>query len=604
MTFVLACLTFVSTSVVLAVLLALLAGGLSSSIAIVSLGLGATIGGWACWTYRGRSSLHAPRSLWEWLPLVTFGLFSARAFLWLIFTDRDSIKVLSPNNLGDISLHITYIRNLASGASFWPENPIVAGAKLTYPVGVDLLNALFVLTGVDLFRGLIASGIVGSLLTVQMLWRWGGAFTVAGFLFNGGLFGFLAFLHAAEPGWEWNDFQSEAAWKSIPLALFVTQRGLLYALPAGLALLCSWRSRYFTREHGKACLPRWAELLLYGTMPVFHLHTFLFLSLLLLGWLVVRPAARRPILIFLGQALIPATLLVLLVTGNLSGPSLLGWKPGWMQSNPEFLQYCKDQFGISSPWLTIPLFWLLNFGFLPIALLALTVAIARDRKQDWARAAVYPSIAVFLLCCLFRFAPWEWDNTKLMIWSYLVILPFVWSGLLQKQSLTIRILGCVILFGSGFASLFGGISNRYQGYEIARRSDLDLLETPLRTIPIVERFIAHPTYNHPLLLLGRPLVLGYTGHAWSHGYPWQESLRNVEAILKGDGEWRRKAKATGARYLFWGSLEKEAYPDSSQPWRKEAELVASGEWGEIYDLETLPPPIPEEVTPAEDQKQP
>ena len=53
-------------------------------------------------------------------PSYLFALVAARIFLWLIFTEGNAIKVLSPNNLGDMSLHLTYINYLASGAPFWP----------------------------------------------------------------------------------------------------------------------------------------------------------------------------------------------------------------------------------------------------------------------------------------------------------------------------------------------------------------------------------------------------------------------------------------------------------------------------------------------------
>jgi len=65
-----------------------------------------------------------------------------RAFCWLVFTVDDKICVLSPNNLGDLPLHLTYIRYLARGPKFWPENPIYSGIPMHYPAGIDLFNAL------------------------------------------------------------------------------------------------------------------------------------------------------------------------------------------------------------------------------------------------------------------------------------------------------------------------------------------------------------------------------------------------------------------------------------------------------------------------------
>ncbi len=190
-----------------------------------------------------------------------------------------------------------------------------------------------------------------------------------------------------------------------------------------------------------------------------------------------------------------------------------------------------------------------------------------------------------------KFAPWEWDNTKLMLWSYVVVLPFLWTHLLAPRGPWIQALACFALFWSGFVSLLGGLDASHRGHSIASRAELDTAIGGLRSIPVTERFIAHPNYNQPLLLLGRPVVLGYTGHVWSHGYKnWQAPFDQVTAILNGDASWRDTARALGVRYLFWGAQERDAYPDSTQPWREEARRVAAGEWGEVYDLADPPPP--------------
>lgn len=570
----------VSSAVLAAIVLGFAGGGLSSQTAAASLGIGSAMAAFLFWRQRKEAVSVRGLNLWECSAVLIFTLFALRAFLWLIFREGDTVKVLSPNNLGDLSLHLTYIHQLANGAPFWPENPILAGARLTYPLGVDLFNALLVLVGIDTLRGLIWVGLVGSLLTGLALWRWGGAFAVMGFLCAGGLTGFMAFKTGQVA-----DYQAEFAWKSLPLALFVTQRGLLYAIPAGLVLLCSWRARFFPAADRKPPLPMWVEVLLYASLPVFHLHTFLVLSILLLAWFIVNIPARGALLRLVAAAFLPASALVFLVTGHLSGPALLGWAPGWMQRDPDYLAYCAETLGITSPWLSTPLFWLLNFGFLPFFVIALVARIATAPEHRWARAAVFPAIGIFLLCCFVRFAPWEWDNTKLMCWSYVIVLPFLWQHLIRHWSMPWRVAACFALFWSGFISLLGGLDTTHRGYVIVHRSEVDELAGPLRAFAPEARFVAQPTYNHPLLLLGRPLLLGYTGHVWSHGYPWKEPLARVESILRGEEGWRERALEAGARYLFWGSREAEAFPESPQPWLQELPLVASGSWGAIYDLQ-------------------
>src|SRR5436305_5530652 len=124
--------------------------------------------------------------VWFWAMAACFALFALRSFCWLLYIDGEQLKIQSPNNLGDLALHITFIRNFASGVALWPDNPIYVFSKLRYPVGIDLFNALLCLVHVDLIRGLVWTGLLASLATFYAFFRSAGAFGVAGFSFNGG----------------------------------------------------------------------------------------------------------------------------------------------------------------------------------------------------------------------------------------------------------------------------------------------------------------------------------------------------------------------------------------------------------------------------------
>src|SRR5206468_11392158 len=167
-------------------------------------------------------------------------------------------------------------------------------------------------------RGLVWTGLLASLATFYAFFRWAGAFGIAAFLFNGGIAGF-EFFRALKI----LDYQGSKtiAWKSIALSMFLTQRGLLYAIPAGLLLLYQWRARFFPQSDqakpdlARAPLPFWVECSLYASMPLFHLHTFMALSILLGFWFLIgRPAMRKQLLLLMGWALLPATFFVWLVT--------------------------------------------------------------------------------------------------------------------------------------------------------------------------------------------------------------------------------------------------------------------------------------------------
>src|SRR5205823_10063723 len=166
-------------------------------------------------------------------------------------------------------LHLAF----GNGRGLLPGRPNFRFRQLPHPARIRLLYRLLTNLGLDLRHQLIATGLLASLATFYALYRWGGAFTVAGFLFNGGIAGFQ-FLDTHK----FLDYQgtSHVSWKSIPLTMFVTQRGLLHAIPAGLLLLCQWRSKYGSEEQKELqLLPIWAEFILYATMPLFHVHTFI-----------------------------------------------------------------------------------------------------------------------------------------------------------------------------------------------------------------------------------------------------------------------------------------------------------------------------------------
>jgi hypothetical protein len=119
------------------------AGGLSATGAHLSIALGAM----AAAFYAGfvREKIAPKPTAWDILLLAIFALASLRAFIWLIYSVGDEWRVLSPNNLGDISIHLQFIRYFASGVGFWPDSPILVGSPLVYPLGMDLWNSLLFL---------------------------------------------------------------------------------------------------------------------------------------------------------------------------------------------------------------------------------------------------------------------------------------------------------------------------------------------------------------------------------------------------------------------------------------------------------------------------
>jgi hypothetical protein len=525
-----ALLAAVCGSVVCAIALATALAGLSPRTAIASLAFGLACG--AATFVAVRPGPSRMPNAWDILLLAVFSLASLRAFLWVLYSVGDEWRVLSPYNLGDMSLHIQFIRYFASGIPFWPESPILAGAPLSYPPGADLFNSLLLLAGIPLREGLVWCGLLGAALSAFALWRWGGAFALAALLFNGGIAGFAILRTGAI-----QDFQSELAWKNLFLTMLVPQRGLLYALPCGLLLLRAWRDDFFGPGSG---IPRPVQFALYSTLPLFNIHAFLFLSLALAAIFLTEKTSRKTLLAFVGAALAPGTLCVWLSTGGFAASAGLRWLPGWMQGDAGAL------------------FWIVNFG-IALPLLAALYWKALRRGDPATRAFCAVSLAVFLLCFFFAFAPWEWDNTKLLLWAWLAAAPFLWTLVLAPMRALPRAIFCILLFFSGAVSLVGGLDTRH-GYGLAKRSELAAAETALLGISPNARIAIKNDYNHPVILLGRPVVCGYEGHLWSHGLPYREKLKLLENILALGPGHQADARQAGADLIYLRTIPPQIIP--------------------------------------------
>jgi hypothetical protein len=568
----LALLCWIAISSILGILFGYSSLELTTSTSVVALSLGLILAG-VPWLLRRRGTPFKPPDRSQIIAVaisIFFLVFAVREFSQVIFVVNDDIRVLSPNNLGDICLHLAHINYLASAPHFWPHNPIFAFDKLRYPIGLNIFNAELKLIGIEPDVGIKLVGLVGSLITLRALFLFNGSFGVAAFLFNGGLAGFLFFQSFAL-----KDYQADVAWKSIPLAMFITQRGLLYAVPAGLLLLHHWKTTLLDRRREQG-IPAWAEWLLYSTMPLFHPHTFLFLSFLLLWWFLFGdPNWRSHFLRLILLSLIPATICAYLVTG-FAKSGAIGLKLDWMAGPNE------------APWW----FWLQNFGlFLPASLALLIYLLlpakplARDAKQR-IRLLFFPGAIVFLACAFFRFAPWEWDNTKLFFWAYLVIMFCLWEAFIVKWHPLLRAPAIFGLFFSGFISLVGGICANPEGYGIGRASEWQQVGDATSSFPPNKVFATYPTYNHPVLVNGHRVVMGFPGHLWSHGLDYKPVEVKLVALMNSEDGWEKTAKELGVDYLFWGPFEETNYPDSGKEWEQKCRLVADGPWGRIFDLKT------------------
>jgi hypothetical protein len=377
-------------------------------------------------------------------------------------------------------------------------------------------------------------------------------------------------------------------------------------------------------------------------MPIFHLHTFIALSIVLVCLFIAGdPQIRGHVLTLVLSAFIPATFFTWLITDHFHAGSVLEFHPGWAQNDGEFkmpfFRFWFYNFGIVVP-LALTLFGLTawqvfqsreskrfeliaaaavgvslfafaswrfgKYGFawtslilILFGLLAIAWTVSRFLRTGfgWKEklpeevAFIFAATAIFIFFVTVKTAPWIWDNLKIGIWGYFILLPFLWTKLITQWEKPIRAAVCFALFASGFVSLFGGLAAGKGGFGFANRGEVDAIayDPSVKKMPLEARFAAWPTFNHPLLLDGRKCVMGYPGHLWTQGFEdYGKTQDMLTKLMQGAPNWRDLARTLHARYIFWGREEKQNYPSSTRPWEKTARVAAAGTWGNIYDLES------------------
>jgi hypothetical protein len=252
------------------------------------------------------------------------------------------------------------------------------------------------------------------------------------------------------------------------------------------------------------------------------------------------------------------------VTDRFATASLVGWQPGWL-------------IGEENPLV----FLALNFGLvLPLVLWAALRAIrARARGH---LLMMGPGLALFVALFFVMLAPWAWDNTKIMLWCYLLLLPSVGELVVDRLApwrravvlLAALLPGVISVVGASFAAPL----------EVFSVQERDGVCAALAPLPIQARVATVQTFNHPVALCGHPLVAGYAGHLWSHGIAAEAVSSRLLDLMMGRPGWEEAGRQVGARYLFWGWREERAFLEARRPWEATRRLVAQGFWGSLYDL--------------------
>jgi hypothetical protein len=574
--------------------------GLVLLLALVSL----LVGGWLLWRHRGRYYLPAfprrsgaPNCLPAFprrsgapfaLPVAVAAVALGMGYLFAraVEITPDAWLAHYNNTWADWSFHASDATAFVYGHNLPPQDPIFAGTPFRYTFAPDFASALLIGGGWSIPAALAWPSWAMFVLALSGLILWGrrltggisaGVIAVTLTLLGGGVGFWFFFGDAARLGvinalmhiprtYDRFDPPVNIQWYNPILSYFLPQRSLVFGAAIVMAvlllltpsllttpffrwhetitvILSSWR-RWSLKSEAVAFLVAGG---LTGLLPLFHVHSLVVLGILTGCWALLFP---RP-----GWLGFFAVMLLLAV------PRLLTAVPGDPGAPPEH-QYPRWLIGWMSGTDAPPWFWFKNTGlFWPLLLLALLSPLALRGRS---RLVIAPFSVVFLVANLIKFQPWDWDNSKLLVFWYMASAVAV-GGLLVRLARS-HVLGGVLavaiwlsLVASGALSLMQFLPPQGPAYVWFSREEVQLAAQVRQQTPPRSIFVTGQEPNNPIAdLAGRSVLMSYPGWLWSHGINYAQRESDIARIYKGGPEAAALLSYYHADYIVIGPAERAA----------------------------------------------
>lgn len=490
-------------------------------------------GRWARQAFPQEETVRAVPRMDQWLGLgvgLLFFVFAAYHMIFYAFEFKGNLVIRNPNLYGDWPFHLHQINYLTRLEQFWPENPIFALDHLRYAFGINWVTALFARGGIPIELFVLVSGVVALAVLIWQLHRWFGPLAIIAFFASGGGWA----MSVADQARLW--MPGPFAWKNLFLAVFVTQRGMWFALPAGVLML-RILMRHLELQGGVMRSQKRTVAFLWAVMPFFHLHTFFFMSLIIAGIVVF---AKAPSIAFYFLRRLPVPLFFIFHSvGSDNLQRSVRLVSNWMShQEPAWMSWFSN-FG---PWLLLPA---------SVAVLSkrLFVSVPRLRVLFW---IVLGAGVVFSHLML---APWDWDQIKVLLWVYLLLSALCVRAYASAHIWLAAVF--VLLHLPGLNQFSAGRPALLQNQVIWSLDEVVEVRSILEGVAVHERVLAAPLSNHPIFATGQALVSGYEGHLWSHGLRIEGLKEAMFDLVHGRPIQNPRWSGLRPRYLLWGPQERD-----------------------------------------------
>jgi hypothetical protein len=201
------------------------------------------------------------------------------------------------------------------------------------------------------------------------------------------------------------------------------------------------------------------------------------------------------------------------------------------------------------------IYWLRNVG--PWLVAVISALVIFYRKKDWNRfVPLALAVGLFAVFAHLILAPWDWDNIKLLVWCYVLALFFIQDWLWNDRSENVKMVVFVFFCLPGFLIFMHSLPYFSRGTGWASERELNKATALMKDQDVNRGLLIAPEYDHPALLLGFKLYMGYPGHVWSHGYNYGPREANMNRYFSGDEAVLSALIKDQVKMTYQGPLEK------------------------------------------------
>lgn len=461
-----------------------------------------------------------------------------------IFEAINGIQTYWKNNYGDLPFHLGMITSFVYGNNFPPQYHFYPGETLSYPFLINFWSALLWWPN-PTFEALHLIFVVQWVILCCIIYHAlnGNRYPLLPWavLFGGGTYFSLAsnsggtFINQGYP------------WTSFLTCIWIPQRSSLFGAACALVVLKLLRNTN--------CFNYVIAAAILGLMPLVHTHTLI----TLLGFIAIYQIIEefhlvynKPISFFKLQLLRfwPLAIGIIFLPWLIGKSDIGKFTIAWMAKDVGSIEQVMIELGKASQ------LWLVNcwqvflvaFLFLPLT-----------RKFK----VILSLFILFFAANLYQLAIWNWDQIKIFIALYLVLLAS-WSAV-DRPTLLMRLahpLLLILIVPSLYETWLvlrpGGQTaiNIYSVEDLEQAKQVRLHTAPDAVI------LSAPAHNSQITLTGRFMYLGYEGQVASHGIKFQqrkELCKTLESALS----CSTKSTNLCPDYLLWTGHETRRWPNES-----------------------------------------